>query len=104
MLAGHLAINPHRADEDEALDPGFVHRIDDVARLFLHPSGQIGINAILSRHSGVQRFAVQNIALDHAHTLLMTDLFQALGIPQIKRELCVRLLQKKRVATRAIWP
>ncbi len=43
--------------------------------------GHIGVNAILSRHGGVQRFVVQNIALDHTHTLLVGYLFQAFCVP-----------------------
>ena len=71
-----------------------MHRLDDAPRLFLHAPGQIGINDVVSCHGVIQRFVIQNIALDHTHTLLVPDLLQALGIPQIESELHIRLLKE----------
>jgi len=42
-LAGHCAVDPHRADEDQALESRGVHRLDDRFRLPLHIAAKVRV-------------------------------------------------------------
>lgn len=72
----NFVINSHRADEDQALEAGLLHRSHNAPGLLFQLTGEIRIHDILACHGRLQRFRVQNIAFHHAHAVGMAGFFE----------------------------
>ena len=64
VLAWHLAVDAHRADEDQPLHARGMHRVHDDLCLLRHRAGQIGIHHVLSLHRNPKVPCVEHVTFD----------------------------------------
>lgn len=68
-LAWDLAVDPHRAHEDQARESARAHRRDDALGLALHVAREVGVDHVLPAHRRLESGAVEHVALDDRDAL-----------------------------------
>jgi hypothetical protein len=92
-FARHLIIDAHGADEDQPLQAGGSHGVDDGPRLGCHIARQIGVDDILILHGVAQSGPVEHIAIDDFHPV-RSRVLQPAGPPQIERQRRGRIVKQ----------
>ena len=85
-LAGDLAVDAHRADEDEPLHAAGVHRSDEALGLLIHRAGEVCVDYVVALHGHLDGFPVEHVAFDDPDTRRI-GVGQPTGAAQGEREL-----------------